>query len=64
MEIAFGSMTEAFCELQTACDLGYISEQQLDGLRPQFAEVARMLSGMRNKFQAQLDASASVTCNQ
>jgi four helix bundle protein len=64
VEIAFGSMTEAFCELQTACDLGYISEQQFDGLRPQFAEVARMLSGMRNKFQAQLDALAPVTCNQ
>ena len=62
VEIAFGSMTETFCEMQTACDLGYINEQQIDGLRPQFAEVAKMLSGLRNKLQAQLDASASVNC--
>ena len=34
IEIAFGSMTEVFCELQTACDLNYIEESQLDALRP------------------------------
>lgn len=54
IEIAFGSMTEVFCELQTACDLGYIKEAQLDDLRPQFAEVAKMLSGLRNSLQQQL----------
>ena len=54
IEISFGSMTEVFCELQTACDLGYITEQQFDELRPQFADVARMLSGLRNKFQSSL----------
>ena len=63
VEIAFGSMTETFCEMQTACDLGYINEQQFEGLRPQFTEVAKMLSGMRNNLQTQLeDASASVNC--
>ena len=56
--IAFGSMTEVFCELQTACDLGYITEEQFDELRPQFADVAKMLSGLRNKFQSMFDASA------
>ena len=50
IEIAFGSMTEVFCELQTACDLQYIKEEQLDALRPQFTEVARMLSGLRNSL--------------
>lgn len=51
IEIAFGSMTEVFCELQTACDLNYISTEQKDALRPKFTEVAKMLSGLRNKFQ-------------
>jgi four helix bundle protein len=51
IEIAFGSMTEVFCELQTACDLSYIEESQLDALRPQFAEVAKMLSGLRKAFE-------------
>lgn len=55
IEISFGSMMEVFCELQTACDLGYITEQQFDELRPQFTDVAKMLSGLRNTFQSKLD---------
>lgn len=54
IEIAFGSMTEVFCELQTACDLKYISEVQLNNLRPQFTEIAKMLSGLRTSLQKQL----------
>ena len=51
IEIAFGPMTEVFCELQTACDLNYITNEQINNLRPQFTEVAKMLSGLRKKFQ-------------
>ena len=54
IEIAFGSMTEVFCELQTACDLNYIKEEQLNELRPQFEEVAKMLSGLRNSLNSKL----------
>ena len=54
IEIAFGSMTEVFCELQTACDLEYIKTEQLDALRPQFTEVAKMLSGLRNTMQKEI----------
>ena len=54
IEIAFGSMTEVFCELQTACDLNYINEGELNALRPQFTEIAKMLSGLRNTLQKQL----------
>ena len=54
IEIAFGSMTEVFCELQTACDLHYIEEAQLDALRPQFAEVAKMLSGLKKSFETKV----------
>lgn len=55
VEIAFGSMTEVFCELQTACDLGYIKEEQLDALRHQFTDIAKMLSGLRNTLNKKLD---------
>ena len=55
IEIAFGSMTEVFCELQTACDLNYITAEQFDSLRPKFTEVAKMLSGLRNSLQKQLE---------
>lgn len=54
IEIAFGSMTEVFCELQTACDLEYIKTEQLDALRPQFTEIAKMLSGLRNTMQKEI----------
>ena len=54
IEIAFGSMTEVFCELQIACDLGYIKDEQLDSLRPQFTEVAKMLSGLRTSLNSKL----------
>lgn len=54
VEIAFGSMTEVFCELQTACDLGYIKSDQLDSLRPQFTEVTKMLSGLRTSLNSKL----------
>ena len=55
IEVAFGSMTEVFCELQTACDLNYITTDQFDSLRPKFKEVAKMLSGLRNSLQQQLE---------
>lgn len=50
IEIAFGSLTESFSELLTALDLGYITEDQLNKLRPQFSHVARILSGLRNHY--------------
>ncbi len=55
IEIAFGSMTEVFCELQTACDLNYITTEQFDSIRPKFTEVAKMLSGLRNSLQKQIE---------
>ena len=58
IEIAFGSMTEVFCELQTACDLNYIKTEQLDALRPLFTEVAKMLSGLRNRIQKQIEGDS------
>lgn len=57
IEISFGSLMEVFCELQTANDLGYITEEDFNNLRPQFTEIAKMLSGLRNSFQAMLDNS-------
>ncbi len=54
IEIAFGSLTESFSELLTALDLGYITEEQLNKLRPQFSQVAKILSGLRNHYSESL----------
>ena len=50
IEIAYGSLMEAFSQLQIAQDLGYITEEDIDTIRPSFINVAKMLSGLKNYF--------------
>ena len=51
VEISYGSLLEAFSELQIAQDLTFITKESLDSLRPKFIEVAKMLSGLRNTLE-------------
>lgn len=53
IEIAYGSLMEAFSQLQIAQDLGYLTEQDIDAIRPSFVSVAKMLSGLKNYFENQ-----------
>ena len=55
VEISYGSLMEVFCELQTACDIGYMKEEQLNALRQQFTDIAKMLSGLRNSMLKQIN---------
>jgi four helix bundle protein len=55
IEISYGSLMEVFCELQTACDIGYMKEEQLNALRQQFTDIAKMLSGLRNSMLKQIN---------
>ena len=50
IEIAFGSMTEVFSELLTAQDLGYLTEEAIDNIRPRFTELAKIISGLRKSY--------------
>lgn len=50
IEIAYGSLMESFSQLQIAQDLGYLTDNDIDGIRPQFISVAKMLSGLKNYF--------------
>ena len=54
IEIAFGSMTESFSQLQNAQDLGYIDEDEIDVLRPSFNKVAAYLSGLKASYERRL----------
>ena len=47
-EIAYGSLMEAYNQLILAVDLNYIGESNLENLRPQIDNVARMLNGLRS----------------
>ena len=55
IEISYGSLMEVFCELQTACDLGYMIDEQLNNIRPQFTDIAKMLSGLRSSLERKLN---------
>ena len=55
IEISYGSLMEVFCELQTATDLGYMPIERFDGLRPQFTDIAKMLSGLRSSLEKKLN---------
>lgn len=54
IEIAFGSMAEAFSQLQNAQDLGYVTEQEVENLRPRFNHVAALLSLLRKDFEGKV----------
>ena len=44
--IAYGSLMEVFSQLDIACDLGYISQEELNQLELLINEEAKMLSGL------------------
>ena len=44
--IAYGSLMEVFSQLDIACDLGYISEEEFNQLELLIKEEAKMLSGL------------------
>lgn len=50
VDIAYGSLLETYSELLTAADLGYITEQEVFNIKPQFIDVGKMLSGLRTSL--------------
>lgn len=56
IEIAFGSMTESFSQLQNAQDLGYITEEDVESVRPQYNHVAALLSLLKRSYEEQLNS--------
>ena len=57
LEIAFGSMTESFSQLQIAVELGYISNDDIESLRPQFNRVAALLSLLKRSYEKSLNTN-------
>jgi four helix bundle protein len=61
LEIAYGSLMEAFSQLQIAQDLGYLTQEDIDEIRLQFVDVAKMLSGLKNYFDNKSKVSPPIT---
>ena len=51
LEIAYGSLMEIYCQLQIAMELGYISESELQGIRPDIFKTSKLISGLRTSYQ-------------
>ena len=51
-EMAFGSLMEVSCQMDIACDLGYINQNELIQMEEQVCRIAAMLSGLRRKCLA------------
>ena len=49
LEIAFGSLMEVGAQMDVACDLKYITVEDLDIVDQKIDVVASLLSGLRNK---------------
>ncbi|MBP5629010.1 MAG: four helix bundle protein [Bacteroidaceae bacterium] len=54
IEIAYGSLMEAYNQLLIAVDLAYIDTESLMAIKPTIDSVARMLNGLRNSFTRKL----------
>ena len=48
LEIAFGSVMEVYCPLQIALDLGYISEEDFNQIKPLIFNTSKLISGLRS----------------
>ena len=50
LEISYGSLMETYCQLQIALELKYISDEDLNSIKPLFYETTRLISGLRNSY--------------
>lgn len=53
LSIAYGSLMEAYCQLEIALDLGYITSEDLNTIKPSFHDTSRLLTALKKKFTPQ-----------
>ena len=51
LDIAFGSLMEVDCQLEIACDLHYITEEDYNNTYTQIKTLGKMLIGLKNHRQ-------------
>lgn len=53
LEIAYGSLMEAYCQLDLACDLGYITKEELIPIKNLFFDTSRLIFGLKKSLSNQ-----------
>ena len=56
LEIAYGSLMESFCQLEIACELKYISDEELAQIKEKLLAVSRLINGLSQSFQRKLNS--------
>ena len=56
IEIAYGSLMEVYFQLIIAADLGYISTEQINDIKPLIDKIAKMLNSLRASINKRLNA--------
>ena len=51
LEIPYGSLMEIYCQLQIAMELGYISQSDLQEIRPAIFRTSKLIGGLRKSYQ-------------
>ena len=51
VEYAFGSLNEVYCQLCIAVELDYITQGEVESLKPTIHHLGRMLKGLRRSFE-------------
>lgn len=54
LEMSYGSLMEVHSQTDVACDLGYVSPEELSQIEDIIVSIAKPLSGLRSKFQAEI----------
>lgn len=54
IEIAFGSLMEAYCQLDIAFDLNYISAETHKAVKSKFYDASRLLNALSKHFERQI----------
>jgi four helix bundle protein len=57
LEVAYGSLTEALCQLDIAHDLEYVNDEEFETEKERINVIGKQLSGLRASFQKQIDAT-------
>ena len=56
LEIAYGSLMEAYNQLLIAIDLTYITKESVETIKPSIDAVAKMINGLSNSYSEKLEA--------
>ena len=53
MQIAYGSLMEVLAQLDIACDIGYLPQEEFERMEKLIVQETKLLQGMINKFKTQ-----------